>query len=85
MTEQLQRKIDTLPEGPGVYLWKDATGEVLYVGKARRLRSRVRSYFASDAQHSPKNQLLVRLARDVDTIVVANDSEALLLEANLIK
>ncbi|MDQ2669632.1 MAG: GIY-YIG nuclease family protein, partial [Gemmatimonadota bacterium] len=85
MTEQLQRKIDTLPEGPGVYLWKDATGEVLYVGKARRLRSRVRSYFASDTQHTPKNQLLVRLARDVDTIVVANDSEALLLEANLIK
>lgn len=85
MTDQLQRKIDTLPEGPGVYLWKDAAGEVLYVGKAKRLRGRVRSYFASDAQHSPKNQLLVRLARDVDTIVVRSEPEALLLEANLIK
>jgi excinuclease ABC subunit C len=85
MTDQLQRKIDTLPEGPGVYLWKDAAGEVLYVGKAKRLRGRVRSYFASDALHSPKNQLLVRLARDVDTIVVKSEPEALLLEANLIK
>jgi excinuclease ABC subunit C len=85
MTDQLQRKIDTLPEGPGVYLWKDAAGEVLYVGKAKRLRGRVRSYFAADTQHSPKNQLLVRLARDVDTIVVRSEPEALILEANLIK
>ena len=48
LPDQLQRKLDTLPEGPGVYLWRDAAGDVLYVGKAKRLRSRVRSYFATD-------------------------------------
>jgi len=81
----LQRKLDALPDGPGVYLWKDAAGTVLYVGKARSLRSRVRSYFTADHAGSPKNQLLVRLIADVETIVVASDSESLLLENNLIK
>lgn len=81
----LQRKLDALPDGPGVYLWKDAAGTVLYVGKARSLRSRVRSYFTADHAASPKTQLLVRLIADVETIVVASDSESLLLENNLIK
>ncbi len=81
----LQRKLDTLPDGPGVYLWKDAQGTVLYVGKARRLRPRVRSYFAADAPVSPKNRLLVRLIADVETIVTASEAQALLLENNLIK
>ncbi|NOT08620.1 MAG: excinuclease ABC subunit UvrC [Gemmatimonadales bacterium] len=83
--EPLQRKLDSLPDGPGVYLWKDGAGEALYVGKARNLRSRVRSYFASDHAESPKNQLLVRLIADVETIVVESDTESLLLENNLIK
>src|SRR5687767_13834590 len=83
--ETLARKLDTLPEGPGVYLWKDAQGEVLYVGKAKRLRSRVRSYFADDFPLSPKHQLLRRLIADVDTIVVRSEAESLLLENNLIK
>ncbi|MGH7703406.1 MAG: UvrB/UvrC motif-containing protein, partial [Gemmatimonadales bacterium] len=83
--DPLQRKLDTLPDGPGVYLWKGAEGEVLYVGKARRLRSRVRSYFGADPPTSAKNQLLVRLIADVETIVVANEPQALLLENNLIK
>jgi len=81
----LQRKLDTLPDEPGVYLWKDARGDVLYVGKARRLRSRVRSYFASDAAHSPRLQLMVRNIADLETIVVANEAQSLLLENNLIK
>ena len=85
LPDQLQRKLDTLPEGPGVYLWKDAGGEVLYVGKAKRLRSRVRSYFATDFPTSPRNQLLQRLIADVETIVVPSEAQSLILENNLIK
>jgi excinuclease ABC subunit C len=83
--DALQRKLDTLPEGPGVYLWKDAGGEILYVGKAKRLRNRVRSYFAPDFDASPKNQLLQRLIADVETIVVPDEPQSLILENNLIK
>jgi excinuclease ABC subunit C len=83
--ETLQRKLDTLPEGPGVYLWKGADGEVLYVGKAKRLRSRVRSYFASDFPDSPINRGLQRLIADVETIVVPSEPGSLILENNLIK
>jgi excinuclease ABC subunit C len=83
--EALARKLETLPDGPGVYLWKDARGEVLYVGKAKRLRSRVRSYFADDFPLSPQHCALQRLIADVDTIVVRSEAESLLLENNLIK
>lgn len=85
LAETLQRKLDTLPEGPGVYLWRGADGEVLYVGKAKRLRSRVRSYFASDFPDSPRNRLLQRLITDVETIVVPSEPGSLILENNLIK
>jgi len=85
LPDQLQRKLDTLPEGPGVYLWKDAAGDVLYVGKAKRLRNRVRSYFATDFPTSPRNQLLQRLIADVETIVVPSEAQSLILENNLIK
>ena len=84
-SDALQRKLDTLPDGPGVYLWKDARGELLYVGKANRLSSRVRSYFANDFADSPKNRLLMRLVADVETIVVQSEAQSLLLENNLIK
>ena len=78
-------KLPHLPETPGVYLWKDAEGAVLYVGKAKRLRSRVRSYFSSDHVASLKTQALVRLIAELDTIVVPTEAHALILEANLIK
>ncbi len=78
-------KLAHLPDSPGVYLWKDAAGQVLYVGKAKSLRSRVRSYFASDHETSVKTRHLVRLIRDVETIVVPSESHALILENNLIK
>ena len=81
----LERRLATLPDGPGVYLWRDAQGEVLYVGKARRLSSRVRSYVNADPGISPKNQLLRRLIADVETIVVPDEAQALVLENNLIK
>ena len=70
---------------PGVYLFKDAKGGVLYVGKAKALRSRVRSYFHREADLSAKNRELVRLIENVDTLVVGTEAEALILEANLIK
>jgi excinuclease ABC subunit C len=85
ISDALQRKLDTLPDGPGVYLWKDASGEVLYVGKAKRLKSRVRSYFAPDFDVSPKHRVLQRLIADVETIVVPSEPESLILENNLIK
>src|SRR5258705_13252121 len=83
--DALQRKLDTLPDGPGVYLWRDANGEILYVGKAKRLKSRVRSYFAPDLEVSPKDRLLRRLIADVETIGVPSEAQSLILENNLIK
>ncbi len=82
---KVSAKVAALPDSPGVYLWKDGAGKVLYVGKANRLRQRVRNYFSSDHVESPKNRMLVRLIADLDTIVVKSESEALLLENNLIK
>ncbi|MEX0935493.1 MAG: excinuclease ABC subunit UvrC [Gemmatimonadota bacterium] len=79
------RKLDHLPTSPGVYLFKDAEGEPLYIGKAKSIRSRVRSYFRNDRSKGIRVQELVRRAEDVDTIVVGSEAEALILEANLIK
>jgi excinuclease ABC subunit C len=79
------RRLPHLPESPGVYLWKDAEGAVLYVGKAKKLRSRVRSYWAQDHQASPKTRGLLRKVRDLDTIVVPSEAHSLILEATLIK
>ncbi|MFL5538708.1 MAG: excinuclease ABC subunit UvrC, partial [Longimicrobiaceae bacterium] len=81
----LEAKLRTLPTRPGVYLFRDAQGVIVYVGKAKSLRSRVRSYFAGGAQHGIKTQELVRRVADVDTIVVSTEAEALILENNLIK
>jgi excinuclease ABC subunit C len=78
-------KLPHLPDGPGVYLWKGRDGTTLYVGKAKRLRSRVRSYFANDQLESPKTRHLVGLIADLETIVVPSEAHALVLEANLIK
>jgi excinuclease ABC subunit C len=78
-------KIRTLPTQPGVYLYKNASGEVIYVGKARNLRSRVRSYLLAASQANAKTGRLMREAVDLDYILVANEMEALALENNLIK
>ncbi|HEX4602414.1 MAG TPA: excinuclease ABC subunit UvrC [Candidatus Angelobacter sp.] len=82
----LTQKIRTLPLQPGVYLYKNAEGEVIYVGKAKNLRARVRSYFQEGVgEANAKTGSLLREAVDVDYIVVANNKEALALENNLIK
>src|SRR5258708_2565369 len=83
--EPLLERISHLPESPGVYLWKDASGEVLYVGKAKRLRSRVRSYVAQDHAESLKTRALMQQVVSVESIVVPTEEAALILEANLIK
>src|SRR5437764_5284352 len=81
----LQAKIRTIPTSAGVYLYKNAEGEIIYVGKAKNLRSRVASYFHEGRIADAKTGTLVREAVDVDYIVVANNKEALALENHLIK
>src|SRR6266403_2038997 len=81
----LAAKIRTLPLGPGVYLYKNAEGDVIYVGKAKSLRERVRSYLLDASIADAKTGSLVREAADVDYIIVDNEAEALALENNLIK
>src|SRR3984885_14871962 len=81
----LHEKIRTLPTRPGVYLYKNAEDEVIYVGKAKNLRARVRSYLLEASQANAKTGSLMREAVDVDYILVDNEHEALALENNLIK
>jgi excinuclease ABC subunit C len=81
----LDEKVSSLPLQPGVYLFKDAAGTILYVGKASALRNRVRSYFAGSRALDAKTGSLVREVVDLETIVVDNEKEALALENSLIK
>ncbi|HUG81272.1 MAG TPA: excinuclease ABC subunit UvrC [Bryobacterales bacterium] len=81
----LKEKAASLPALPGVYLYKDGSGRVIYVGKAKSLRDRVRSYFLEDNLADAKTGTLLSEARDIDYIAVANEKEALALENNLIK
>ena len=85
MNSRLQEKLDQLPTRPGVYIYHGADDTVLYVGKAKSLRSRVRSYFQPGARHAPKTERLVREICDLELLVVDTEREALILEANLIK
>ncbi|HXJ32122.1 MAG TPA: excinuclease ABC subunit UvrC [Gemmatimonadales bacterium] len=81
----IDRKLASLPDRPGVYLWKNAAGDVLYVGKAKSLRSCVPQYFAPDHQDTPERSALAAQIADLETILVPNEAQALLLENNLIK
>src|SRR5437667_7812549 len=81
----IREKVAQLPLDPGVYLYKDAQGRVIYVGKPKSLRARVRKYFAEDRPADAKTDTLLSEARDVDYILVDNEKEALALENNLIK
>jgi len=82
---ELRNKAAQLPQQPGVYLYKDADGAVIYVGKAKNLRARVRSYFSDERLADTKTGTLITDARDVEYILVDNNKEALALENNLIK
>ncbi len=81
----LSEKLRTIPDQPGVYLMKDGAGRVIYVGKATSLRARVRQYFQAGHPDSPRILHLVSKIRDLETVVCANEVEALILEATLIK
>ena len=85
MSPLLREKVSQLPLGPGVYLYKDAADAVIYVGKAKSLRARVRSYFSADKLAERKTSSLIEEAQDLDYILVDNEKEALALENNLIK
>lgn len=81
----IARKLAALPDRPGVYLWKNDDGEVLYVGKAKSLRTRVPAYFSADQQETPERAALAAQIADLETIIVPSEGQALLLENNLIK
>src|ERR1700742_4320247 len=83
--DPLREKVAQLPFGPGVYLYKDGGGKIIYVGKGKSLRARVRSYFNEDKLADVKTGSLISEARDIDYILVDNEKEALALENNLIK
>src|SRR5512147_1857734 len=85
LSEKLQGILATLPTKPGCYIYRNATGDVIYVGKAISLKNRVRSYFHADASHDAKTRRLVRDIADAEWIVVGSELEALILEMNLIK
>ena len=85
MANDIERLLDELPTEPGVYIMRDADGQVIYVGKAVNLRNRVRSYFRSSGQRSPKVAQLAAKVHDIDYIVTGSELEALVFECNLIK
>ncbi len=82
---RVRERLRNVPQRPGVYLFKDEEGQVLYVGKAKALRSRLRSYFQSPSQLLPKVRAMMARVKDFDYVVTANEVEALILESNLIK
>ncbi len=84
-SEHIQTILANLPQKPGVYLMKDKRDEIIYVGKAKRLRNRVRSYFINSAQHSEKTLRMRERIVDIDYIVERNEVKALILEETLIK
>ncbi|WP_315444242.1 excinuclease ABC subunit UvrC [uncultured Selenomonas sp.] len=85
MTDLVAEKLKLLPDSPGVYLMKDARGKIIYVGKAIVLKNRVRQYFQSSRNQTPKVRAMVSHVVDFETIMTANEVESLILEANLIK
>lgn len=84
-SDSIKNALAVLPDKPGVYLMHDATGKVIYVGKAVVLKNRVRSYFRNLASHTPKVKAMVAKIAEIETIVTSSEVEALILECNLIK
>src|SRR5262249_2406452 len=85
MTPTLEAKLKSIPPGPGVYLYKDSSGDTIYVGKAKSLRNRVRTYFQVSADFDVRKDQMMFAIEDVEFIVTDTEGEALALENNLIK
>ena len=83
--EKLEMKVKNLPDSPGVYLFKNKEGKIIYIGKAKSLKNRVRTYFQSNGNHDLKTSRLVTMVADFDLMVTDSEIEALILEANLVK
>ena len=81
----LKAKLDRIPKSPGVYFFRDKKGDIIYIGKAKVLRNRVRSYFNKPDGKDAKTQVMVKNIADFEWLVVRSEVEALLTEANLIK
>ena len=81
----IQQKLSQIPKSPGVYFFRDEKGEIIYIGKAKVLKNRVRSYFNSPKGKDPKTLVMVKNIADLEWLVVRSEVEALLTEANLIK
>ncbi len=84
-TLNLERRLQEIPPEPGVYFMRDASDRILYIGKSKKLRSRVRSYFREGSHHTPRIAMMVRQVVEIEFIVTDSEAEALALEANLIK
>ena len=85
MNDHIKGILSSIPTSPGIYFYKDKRNQIIYIGKAKSLRNRVRSYFTSTHKKDAKTQVLVRNIVDIDYLVVRSETEALLTESNLIK
>ena len=83
--KRLQEILDQIPKLPGIYMMKDSKGEMLYIGKAKSLFSRVRSYFSDAADHAPRTRIFVRKVQDIKFLTTKTEQEALILESNFVK
>ena len=83
--DKIKNILENIPGSPGVYLMKDKSGKIIYVGKAKVLKHRVRQYFQNTEDKDPKTRTLVSRINDIETIVTQTESEALILENTLIK
>ena len=85
MLQPIKDTVKNIPKDPGVYFFKNNKNDIIYIGKAKNIRNRVRTYFQKNKYQSPKNISMIKRIVDVEWIVVRNEVEALLTEANLIK
>jgi excinuclease ABC subunit C len=83
--QNIEQRLQEIPPEPGVYFMRDASDRILYIGKSKKLRARVRSYFRDRERHTPRIAMMVRQVAEIEFIVTDTEAEALALEANLIK